>query len=156
MTNNGHGVVYVLNFANGQHVTITGGPLKSAYVLHSFHMHWPSEHTVNGIQFQAELHLVHFKSDYRNLTAAKLKHDGLAVLSFFYDRNSILKKPNDMFNILQGVRNTNTTTTVTRWNQSITKLVGPERFSVYNYQGSITSPTCNEVVTWMVNLRFVQ
>ena len=95
--------------------TISGGPLTNrTYTLDSLHLHWGSEngqgseHTVDGnrysfrirqqwdiflwcpcisvfFSYDAELHLVHYRSDYDNLTAALADGQGnsLAVVGIF-------------------------------------------------------------------------
>ena len=152
LSNDGHGVSYQLNFANGEQVTMTGGPLGNAtYVLHSFHTHWQSEHSVNGKTHDAEVHLVHYKSDYGSLSSAKTQPDGLAVLGFFFEIKSQHKLNNAIFDYLQNVLDHGTTETV-NWAQSINDLITSKPFSIYSYPGSLTTPTCNEVVTWMVRI----
>jgi len=55
------------------------------------HAHWGScaghgsEHTVNGKQYDAELHIVHFNTKYGTPENAADKPDGLAVLGIFIE-----------------------------------------------------------------------
>ena len=91
--------------------SISGGPLGSSYTLNQFHLHWGSqqdqgsEHTVDGHRFEkkthisryivngliynfsydGELHLVHYKSTYDNISAAIADNqtDSLAVVGIF-------------------------------------------------------------------------
>ena len=66
-----------------------GGDLPGEYTLAQFHFHWGSsdhggsEHTLEGMQFFSEVHLVHFKSEYVEIGNSVDKSDGLAVLGFF-------------------------------------------------------------------------
>jgi carbonic anhydrase len=66
-----------------------GGDLPGEYTLAQFHFHWGSsdhggsEHTLEGMQFFSEVHLVHFKSEYETIGNSVDKSDGLAVLGFF-------------------------------------------------------------------------
>ena len=70
---------------------ISGGPLASSYILAQFHFHWGSrrgqgsEHTINGKAYDAELHLVHYKSSYDSFAAAfdAARPDSLAVVGIF-------------------------------------------------------------------------
>ena len=90
---------------------ISGGPLDGSYTLNQFHLHWGSEqdqgseHTVDGHRFDngthlqvyifgtfiysfsydGELHLVHYKSTYDNISAAIADNqtDSLAVVGIF-------------------------------------------------------------------------
>ena len=154
ISNGGHGVSYHFNFANGEQVTLTGGPLGNAtYVLYSFHTHWQSEHSVNGKIHDAEVHLVHYKSDYESLSFAKTQPDGLTVLGFFFEIEPEHKLTNVIFNYLRNVLNKETAETV-NWTHSINDLIPSKPFSIYSYPGSLTTPTCNEVVTWMVRTFF--
>uniref|UniRef100_A0A8C1M7N1 Carbonic anhydrase n=1 Tax=Cyprinus carpio TaxID=7962 RepID=A0A8C1M7N1_CYPCA len=89
MTNNGHSVEIQLP----QTMKITKG-FPDHYTAVQMHLHWGgwdleasgSEHTVDGIRYMAELHVVHYNSDkYSSFHEAKDKQDGLAVLAFFYE-----------------------------------------------------------------------
>ena len=70
---------------------ISGGPLSDSYLLNQFHIHWGSEkgrgseHTLDGEQFDAEIHLVHYNENYDNLSHALAANESnsLAVLGVF-------------------------------------------------------------------------
>jgi carbonic anhydrase len=84
--NDGHGFAMSLNFNDGTKLSIHGGPLgNETYYLHDFHIHWGSEHTLNGKVFDAELHLVHYNAKYGDLKTAIGMSDGLAVLGVFLE-----------------------------------------------------------------------
>ena len=84
-TNNGHGIAVTFSYADGVQPMVTGGPLElDSYIFHSLHLHWDSEHTINGHHFPAETHLVHFNSKYGSLEQAIKQNDGLAVLGFLH------------------------------------------------------------------------
>lgn len=76
---------------NGNGSQLTGGPLMSdIYQLEQFHCHWGcsdgkgSEHTVDGLSYSGELHLVHWNTTkYTTFDEAAKHHDGLAVLGVF-------------------------------------------------------------------------
>ncbi|KAJ4934629.1 hypothetical protein JOQ06_007414 [Pogonophryne albipinna] len=89
MSNNGHSVQIDLPPT----MMITKG-LPGKYTAVQMHLHWGgwdleasgAEHTIDGIRYMAELHVVHYNSDkYKSFTEARDKPDGLAVLAFFYD-----------------------------------------------------------------------
>ncbi|MGH0121730.1 UNVERIFIED_CONTAM: hypothetical protein FKN15_000202 [Acipenser sinensis] len=74
-------------------MAITKG-LPSRYTATQMHLHWGgmnleasgSEHTIDGMRYMAELHIVHYNSDkYASFAEAKDKADGLAVLAFIYE-----------------------------------------------------------------------
>ena len=56
-----------------------------------FHFHWAkndstkggSEHTLNGQQYFAEMHVVHYNTKYSSFAEAQNNENGLAVLGFF-------------------------------------------------------------------------
>ncbi|XP_050678053.1 carbonic anhydrase 7-like [Leptidea sinapis] len=130
---------------------VSGGPLRGNYSFLQFHLHWLSEHAIDGMKYPMEIHMVHIKTGL-TVDEALERPDGLAVLAvlcqvssegasefalgeiaaFFpqlVDRNS--KYPNpaviDVF-----------------------RLMSPEPQSFYTYHGSLTTPMCQEVVTWIV------
>jgi len=72
---------------DGKGSCLSGGPLEGEYELWQFHAHWGkkggggSEHTIDGKQWDAELHLVHWnRSKYASPNEAAGQPDGLAVL----------------------------------------------------------------------------
>lgn len=76
---------------NGTESELTGGPLgNNIYKLEQFHCHWGcndgkgSEHTVDGVSYAGELHLVHWNTTkYKSFNEAASQPDGLAVLGVF-------------------------------------------------------------------------
>lgn len=66
--------------------TISGGPLNGVYEFAQLHYHWGdddthgSEDEVDGKSYPMELHLVFFKQEYLDSTAALDHPDGLCVL----------------------------------------------------------------------------
>ncbi|NP_001072482.1 carbonic anhydrase 6 [Xenopus tropicalis] len=73
-------------------MTIKKG-LNSLYTAVQMHLHWGglesetsgSEHTIDGMRYLAELHVVHYNSGtYKTFDEAKDKPNGLAVLAFLY------------------------------------------------------------------------
>jgi len=129
------------------------------YKLLQFHFHWGStnargsEHTIDGQEFALELHLVHIKEEYINDTAKALSEpDGLAVVgimfvvgegddSEFAPLNPVVSSAKKMLKDQSaeiGVK--------VKLNEFL-DVVGP---SYYCYDGSLTTPTCNEVVSWTV------
>ncbi|XP_023802494.1 uncharacterized protein LOC111943840, partial [Cyanistes caeruleus] len=67
--------------------------LPGVYTAVQMHLHWGgldletsgSEHTIDGMRYFAELHIVHYNSEnYSSFEEAKDKPQGLAVLAFLY------------------------------------------------------------------------
>ncbi|XP_015676910.1 carbonic anhydrase 6 [Protobothrops mucrosquamatus] len=88
MTNNGHSVV--IDLPSSMRI-IKGLPGKFTAI--QLHLHWGgtekessgSEHTIDGLRYMAELHIVHYNSEaYSSFDKAKNKPDGLAVLAFLF------------------------------------------------------------------------
>jgi carbonic anhydrase len=153
LKNTGHGATMKLNYQFGGEVHIYGGPLRQPHTLESFHIHWPSEHTLDGRRFDAEIHLVHFNEKYDSYQDARSQPDGLAVLGFFFEvDNSGFSVPNDYLKLFQKVPNDQDA----RTSNSTIKLhdiIGSEPVNILSYLGSLTTPGCNENVLWMISTR---
>ncbi|CEF61100.1 Alpha carbonic anhydrase domain-containing protein [Strongyloides ratti] len=135
---------------------ITGGHLQSKYNLVQWHIHWAqqngngSEHTIGMLHYPVEIHFVHVK-DGLSVSEA-LKHpDGLAVVgAFFVVKNDIVNSYSfedvelNVNSILE--KNMNVTITSHRPRNLLPKSVD----SFYRYEGSLTTPGCNEAVVWTV------
>ena len=124
--NNGHTLQF--NIEGDHSVKLNG----KDYRLLQFHYHSLSEHTIDGEHMPLEVHFVHQhnKTDY-------------AVIGVMYKEgkeNPLLKSNLDKFPIEKEVYNSN---------KSIDLLeILPDNKSYYHYNGSLTTPPCNEVVNW--------
>lgn len=73
--------------------TLSGGPLKGEYIFSQLHFHWGdsddhgSEDEFDGKSYAMELHIVFFKKDYLDSTAALDHEDGLCVLACLFEVN---------------------------------------------------------------------
>ncbi|KAK5859095.1 hypothetical protein PBY51_003186 [Eleginops maclovinus] len=149
--NNGHSVQ-----AGVPHLsTVSGGGLPTSYKAVQFHLHWGnnggpgSEHTIDGEQYPMELHIVHMKQQYTDLTTALSDQEGVAVLGFFYEKsNSANRKYEPIINALRSIRNAKDNTSLIAI--SLAQLIPAEQnlTSYYRYKGSLTTPGCNEAVIW--------
>jgi|LauGreDrversion4_2_1035121.scaffolds.fasta_scaffold352004_2 carbonic anhydrase len=105
------------------------------------HFHAPSEHTINGKHFDLELHLVH-----KSPTSTQL-----SVVAIFFDRKKGGDYPNPFFESLNAKDLQGGKLTTTSQNLPLRKLTQDvKKDRVYNYQGSLTTPTCDEIVNWII------
>ncbi|XP_076848150.1 carbonic anhydrase 6 isoform X2 [Brachyhypopomus gauderio] len=153
MTNNGHTVQINLPPT----MMITKG-LPHRYTAVQMHLHWGgmhleasgSEHTLDGIRYMAELHVVHYNSDkYTSFDEAKDKPNGLAVLAFFYEDGHFENTYySEFISNLAKVRFTGQSMNISRLN---VRAMLPENLShFFRYEGSLTTPPCFESTIWTV------
>lgn len=127
--NNGHTIQ--VNMPGGN--TLTHNGLE--YELLQFHFHAPSEHLVDGMHYPMEVHFVHKHA----------KSGSLAVVGVFLTPG----EPNGTFAGLSATfpKDPGGEGTVPIF--SPTELL-PAGLHYWTYEGSLTTPPCSEIVTWMV------
>nr|WLG17491.1 alpha-carbonic anhydrase [Haliotis discus hannai] len=152
LVNNGH--TAQLNIA-GASVKVSGGGLTGDYNTAQLHFHWGktdavgSEHTVGGKRFPMEMHIVNYKSTYSGISDAAGHTDGLAVLGFFFEIGDTSHPGiQKIVDALPSVTAKDATTSVTAF--MLNELLPSSFDEFYRYSGSLTTPDCNEVVTWSV------
>ena len=150
---------------------LTGGYLGSEYKLLQIHFHWDvnanglpvgpqgSEHTVTRkgqtaiTPYRGEVHFVHGKvgADLSDLSTAA--GDDLAVLGFFLDVDDSLPKSwfdytlDDLIDVnVQDTASPPTAEIEIDWTAS--SMLPKELDGFWRYEGSLTTPTCNEIVRW--------
>ncbi|KAK3893617.1 hypothetical protein Pcinc_002570, partial [Petrolisthes cinctipes] len=135
--------------------TLVGGDLGHAYTFLQFHFHWGaddtrgSEHTVDGKVYPAELHLVHFRTDYETVANAVRFSDGLAVLGIFLEISDE-DNPN-LKSIIDGLPDITVHDTKTDIPPfPLRNLLPSDTTGFFRYLGSLTTPPCSEVVIWTV------
>ncbi len=129
-TNNGHTLQF--NYKTGSTINFSGDD----YNLLQFHFHTGSEHTVGGQQFPMEIHLVHEDATTGNL----------AVIGIFFqegNENEFLAK------FIDNAPSTADETFTSTDSINVAELL-PAENAYYTYTGSLTTPPCSEVVTWLV------
>lgn len=140
---------------SGEGSELSGGPLVGKYRLEQFHCHWGatsdqgSEHTVDGLAYAAELHLVHWNTTkYTSFAEAATKDDGLAVLGVFLKPGAANSEVGKVVSLLSNVTYRGESA---EWPGAvdIEKLL-PANRTYWTYQGSLTTPPCTESVTWIV------
>lgn len=156
ITNNGHSVTITYESTDTPQISNGGLPDDGPYNLAQWHLHWGSdstqgsEHTINSVKYPMELHLVHYKRVYDSLTNAIQHSDGLAVLGVMFE---IGKEDNPALAPLMAQINTITTNGGTADQTdfyAFSSLIPKDYTSFYRYSGGLTTPTCNEIVTWTV------
>ena len=178
--NNGHTVQIQLNEDATSKLSFTGTGLKGSYVLSQIHFHWGledeigSEHTVNNIQFPAEIHLVHYSSAYRSLDLA-LEDDNseaLAVLGIFLQvsqtNTTYVSSPEEKLSfqsLFRGIKTIGSRNSSDANPSAFRQVKKPLRVIdllpltnsssgnnnfIFRYAGSLTTPNCLEKVVWSI------
>ncbi|XP_017759134.1 PREDICTED: carbonic anhydrase 6 isoform X1 [Eufriesea mexicana] len=157
VTNNGHSVQIKLVAAPTYQLVripihLEGANLPSTYILDHIHFHWPAEHTMDGKRDVLELHFVHYNNQYKNASIASQHKNGVAVVATLFELNK--ENNSEIMPILERMRplSNNTGANVT----SITTKIIPRFFlpkdhtTYYHYDGSLTTPGCQETVMWYI------
>ncbi|CAG0896413.1 unnamed protein product [Darwinula stevensoni] len=154
ISNNGHTAEVTLNTRTIP--TVEGGGLPGLYVFDQLHFHWGSspnwgsEHTLFGSRFPMEMHMVHYNSKFKSFKEAVASGEptAVAVLGFFFQATynwnpywdnlaralAFVEEPNTEHQV-------NPPTSLFQW-------MPPDLSSFYRYYGSLTTPTCDQVVVW--------
>jgi len=127
--NNGHTVQ--VNYDTGSYIELEG----VRYDVAQFHYHAPSEHTVNGESFPAEIHIVHKNAD-----------GNLAVVGI------LLKVGSENSAFAPFINNLPASETEVKDAGGKVDAAGflPEVQTTYRYDGSLTTPPCSEGVKWLL------
>ncbi|XP_053678328.1 putative carbonic anhydrase 3 [Anopheles nili] len=132
-------------------VMVQGGGLGARFVLDQMHFHWGSEHTISGVRYGLELHLVHHDSRYQTLDEAVQARNGVAVLGVLFH---VAAQPNmHVATILEtaaDIQNEAGMTAPLRGKLSPYNLLPVNRTAFFRYEGSLTTPACAESVIWTV------
>ncbi|KAF3692601.1 Carbonic anhydrase 4 [Channa argus] len=150
-TNNGHTVQLDLPST----IKIKGGKLPVPYKAIQVHLHWGkeggpgSEHWIDGEQFPMEMHIVHIKEEYDSLSQAVRDRSGVAVLGFFFQEGRSANKNFDpLINALKNITQPSSSTTLS--GVSLQMFIPPQESltKYFRYDGSLTTPSCDEAVVW--------
>ena len=128
VVDNGHTVQ--VNMGAGSSITLEG----RQFSLLQFHFHLPSEHTVEGRGYPMEVHFVH-----------QAEEGDLAVIGVFMEAGHAHPAIQAIWDAIPGV------------DEAPAPLAGvdpnaflPEGRGYFRYAGSLTTPPCSEVVSWVV------
>ncbi|KAK6475422.1 carbonic anhydrase 4-like [Huso huso] len=156
--NNGHTVQVDL----AANITISGGRLEGKYKALQLHLHWGtdagpgSEHTVDGEQYPMELHIVHIKRNYTDITQALTDPTGVAVLGFMYEeaaQDNIKYKP--LIDALLKVQDKGTDSTIPNMKLTDLILTKENLANYFRYEGSLTTPSCDQAVVWTLFVKTI-
>ena len=127
VVNNGHTIQ--ANAGEGNTVTVDG----AAFPLKQIHFHAPSEHTIDGQSFDAEVHFVH-KTDDGVITV-------VGVMIVEGAENAAWQPYIDGMTVAEDAEQA----TTIDWAAML-----PAARMTYRYQGSLTTPPCTEGVNWLL------
>ncbi len=127
--NNGHSIQF--DFEKGDSILYN----QETYHLQQIHFHEPSEHTINGIRYPIEIHLVH-KNSGKNFTV-------LSILGEEGTKSQVFESLESFLPLQVGEEK--------EIHQSfdLTTLF-PKNMDFYSYSGSLTTPPCTENVNWVI------
>jgi len=156
--NNGHTAqLDVIATLPGDVGILSGGPLDGDYQILQLHFHWGSddskgsEHTIDGQSFPLEMHIVHKKVGEPDFLAVP---GGLAVTGFMFavdpnnNNNTAIEPLVAAFKyILMPDEKYDMSGSAFKITDLIDGVAGTSTYS--NYNGSLTTPGCMEVVNWI-------
>jgi len=163
------GTTAQLEPADTSAMELSGGFLGADYNLLQIHFHWDkdatglpnsakqgSEHTVQGLNYQGEVHFVHIKKGL-DMTANPpyTKAGDLAVLGFFLEKDDSSTTKNWFDYTIENmiadkVRTNDASTAEQLFGWSAAQMLPENLDGFWRYDGSLTTPGCDEVVTWTV------
>jgi len=112
-----------------------GSQPTDVYQLVQFHFHAPSEHTINGVRYDAELHLVHTNDIGETAVIGVLLSSSAEGLP--------------IFDTIMALSPTSTGEMELPEEVNVFDLL-PFRKEFYRYAGSLTTPACSESVQWFL------
>jgi carbonic anhydrase len=129
---NGHTIQ--VNAKTGETMTVG----DKSYALLQFHLHAPSEHTVDGRRYPMEMHFVYQAED-----------SALAVLGLFIEEGAENRAFAPLWKQLEEAPGTHVTVQLPiNFDDGI--FAGGEPTGVFHYEGSLTNPPCTEGVKWFI------
>merc|ERR1712130_390717 len=160
VANNGHTAVLGVVHEDESDGIMTGSPdvlgEGQSYQMLQLHFHWGadnsrgSEHTINGVEFPMEMHIVHKKVGL-TVEEALGTSDGLAVVGQMFeisDEDNEVLTP--LIESLANIENFDAKFDMSDSPLRVQDLLPSPDSEYVNYDGSLTTPTCNEAVRWIL------
>lgn len=166
LTNNGQIVYIEFEYASGLVPQLYSIVLGNRYQLSGLQFHFSdtnntgSEHSIDGTTYDIEAQLIFTNVKY-DIDTALTMADGVAIVSKFLTGLTTVTVSSQLCDswhaLLQYVVAAGTSTiTSFPYVNSLADILGNAFFSYYSYEGSLTTPDCNEVVTWMIGIQPVR
>lgn len=95
-----------------------------------------------------ELHVVLYNTAYKDMKQATTHRDGLAVMAFFFKIANSNPAYEEMSELLETIVKPHTTASFAN-PLALRSLILNDLSEYYVYNGSLTTPPCLEVVTWL-------
>lgn len=147
--NTGHSIQ--IDVSPQQKYRLSGGGLQSVYSLEQMHWHWWSEHTVDGRRYPLELHIVHKNERFSNLTEAAANIRGIAVIAVLFHIETTENEPLAKVLLhLDQVEDRAGKKTIFPKTLKPQDLLPKQVKNYFRYDGSLTTPSCNEAVIWTI------
>ncbi|MFH4983000.1 hypothetical protein AB6A40_009709 [Gnathostoma spinigerum] len=144
IVNNGHSVQVNPKFGNNV-PQVSGGGFDQSYQLVQYHFHWSqldhegAEHTIGGLHYPMELHLVHIGVK----DSSKIAVIGVYLLPG--ERGAALKAEEPLISRIRAPSSSETISGV-----NLMEKLPKNLKSFWRYSGSLTTPPCSEIVTWTI------
>ncbi|XP_057558560.1 carbonic anhydrase 6 [Hippopotamus amphibius kiboko] len=153
MINNGHTVQISL-----PSTMLMTAPDGTQYTAQQMHFHWGgasseisgSEHTIDGVRYVIEIHVVHYNSKYESYDKAQTAPDGLAVLAALAEVKDYAENTyySDFISHLKNISYAGQSTILK--GLDLQGMLPGNLHYYYSYWGSLTTPPCTENVHWFV------
>ena len=131
-----------------------------SFQLLSMHFHWDkrakhigSEHALHGDRLAFEMHLVHFNTKYATPSNASNYPDGFAVLGTLFQSTEDDDQNNaELDKIVSQLRHVSAFNASSEMKRSLNlrRLLPSDIDTFYTYAGSLTTPPCSEIITWII------
>ncbi|KAM3147852.1 hypothetical protein pb186bvf_000180 [Paramecium bursaria] len=114
------------------------------YYASQFHIHLPSEHQIDGVNTDLEIHFVHIAAEAGKVDCNNI-HNKLTVFGLLFNRS-----PNaSNYSVFDTMASGNVNNSVSSFDLSIFFNQLSDQ-TYFHYNGSLTTPPCSQTVNWYV------